>query len=86
MAPEFKMADGLMPSSKLVNMDTFTQLFNAASSAPQMAMEFDLTGAFVYWLQLQGATWIGDFKRTPEQIAQMQAAMVQAPPPEQPAV
>jgi hypothetical protein len=70
-APEFKLADGLMPSSKLVNIDTFTQLFNAAASAPQMNAEFDITGAFVYWLQLQGATWIGDFKRTPEQAAAM---------------
>lgn len=89
---QFKMADGFMPADKLMNMDVMGQLFNAAGALPQIAVEYDLMGMLVYSMQLQGAGWLQDFKRTPEQqqaqINQMQQAATAAgtrnPPPAKP--
>lgn len=85
----FKLADGFLPAEKLVGMDTMTTLFNAAGALPQIAAEYDLMGILSYSLQLQGASWLQDFKRTPDQqkayIQQMQQAATAAgtrnPPP-----
>ena len=86
-ALEFKLADGLMPSSQYINMETFQALFNAAGQNPQIAMSHDITGAFFYWLKLQGATWIDDFKIDPNKALQQQAQLTaaQTPPTQPPA-
>lgn len=77
-AMAFKLADGLMPSSQIINMETFQALFNAVGQNPTIGMQYDVTGAFFYWLKLQGASWIDDFKlQTPPQP---QAAPQQPPP------
>lgn len=58
----FKLADGLMPTSQIINMETFQALFNAVGQNPMIGAEYDVVGAFFYWLKLQGASWIDDFK------------------------
>lgn len=63
----FKLADGLMPTSQLLNMETFQALFNSVGANPMLAAEYDVTGIFFYWLKLQGATWLDSFKRPPQQ-------------------
>lgn len=71
----FKLSDGFMPSEKLVSLELMGQLFNAAGALPQIAVEYDLMGMFTYSMQLQGASWLGDFKRTPEQQVAYRGAM-----------
>lgn len=84
-ALEFKIADGVMPTSQLMSMDTFDALMNAAAQNPMLAQRFDITGAFIYFLQLKGATWLSDFeiKQQPQQpgMPQPQPGM---PPTAQP--
>lgn len=90
---KFKMADGFMPADKLVNTDTMNTLFNAAAAIPQIAVDYDLMGMLTYSMQLQGAGWMSDFKRTPagatEYRTQMgqsaEAAGTRNPPPAAPA-
>lgn len=64
---EFKIADGVLPVDKLVNLELFGQAFQFAQTVPQAAAEYDLMGMYIYMLKLQGATWVDDFKRTPQQ-------------------
>lgn len=62
IAIEFKIADGLMPTSQLMNFETFQALLNAAGQNPMLAQSYDVVGAFFYFLKLQGASWLDDFK------------------------
>ena len=34
-----------------------------AQGMPAVNAEYDIMGLFLYWCKLQGASWIGDFKR-----------------------
>jgi hypothetical protein len=78
---QFQIADGMMPSSKLVNMDLFGQVLQLAGAVPAAAAEWDLMGMFAYSLKLQGATWVNDFHRNPQQQQQyMQNVAATAPP------
>jgi len=74
----FTLSDGYMPSEKLLSSDNLGMLFQAAPAMPQIAVEYDLMGMFMYSMQLQGGGWMRQFKRTPEeqqaQLAQMQQA------------
>lgn len=63
---QFQVADGMLPTSKLVNLELFGQALQFASAAPAAAAEWDLMGMFAYSLKVQGATWVNDFRRTPE--------------------
>lgn len=80
-AMEFKLADGLLPSSSIVNMESFDKLMNVAAQNPAIAMQYDLVGMYVYSLKLQGATWVDDFKVQPAAAGQAPAAL---PPPTTP--
>jgi hypothetical protein len=62
---EFQLADGVIPVDKIANQEGFTVLMQMAGTNPQLAAEYDLIGAFAYFLQLNGATWINDFHRDP---------------------
>lgn len=64
---EFQIADGVLPSAKIVNPELLGQAFQAAAAIPQMAAEWDLMGMLAYQLQLSGAKWVKDFRRTPQQ-------------------
>lgn len=79
---QFKIADGIMPTDKLVNMESFNYALQLAMTQPAIGAEYDVLGMFFYQMQLQGANWIGEFKRTPEQkqaIQQQLAAQQGAP-------
>lgn len=86
---KFKMADGFMPSDKIVSTDTMNMLFQAAPALPQISVEYDLMGMLEYSMLLQGGGWMRNFKRSPEDQAayreQMgasaQAAGTRNPPP-----
>ena len=64
---EFQVADGALPSSKLINPELLGQAFQAVAAVPQMAAEWDIMGMFAYQMQLSGARWVSDFRRTPQQ-------------------
>lgn len=68
-ALEFKIADGVMPTSKFINFETFDKLLNVAAQNPMVSQRFDIVGAFMYYLKLQGASWIDDFVvQQPQQV------------------
>lgn len=67
IAWEFQLADGSLPSDKIVNFELFGQMLQYAGMNPQLAMDYDLVGMFVYQLKLQGARWVDNFKRTEDQ-------------------
>lgn len=74
----FRMADGYLPVDKMVSMDVMGTLFQVAPGMPQLDVEYDLMGMFIYSMRLNGANWLKDFKRTPEQIQQRMAMMTGA--------
>jgi hypothetical protein len=89
-APDFKMADGLMPSTKQANTQILTQAFTVMQNNPQLSLEYDVGGILVSVLHQQGATNLSEFKRSPEQQQQYLAQMQQmntatTPQPQQPA-
>jgi hypothetical protein len=76
VAWEFKLADGIMPSDKYLNFELFGQALQFGMSVPQAAAEWDMMGMFAYQLEMQGARWVKDFRRSKEDTAaQMQIAM-----------
>lgn len=89
-APDFKMADGLMPSTKLANTDAMVMALQTMQMNPELAITYDLGAILLSVLQQNGLTNINDYKRTPEQqqalrdqqVAQA-AAMAQAQTPPQ---
>jgi hypothetical protein len=70
---EFKISDGLVPSSKLMNSDTFSTAIQVIGSSPQIAGGYNLAPMFSYLMKSQGAN-IQDFEKSTEQQAYEQAA------------
>jgi len=68
---EFKIADGLIPSSEYINEETFQALFNMAGQNPMVMQSYDIMGIFAYWMKLKGANWIDDFKIQQQPAAPM---------------
>lgn len=86
-AAEFKLADGIIPVDKLATQEGFSILMQMAAGNPQLAAGYDIMGAFAYFLQLNGAAWVNDFKRDEagQQQYLQQANLLQNGPPEPPA-
>ena len=82
---EFKMTDGMLPLDKIMNPELLMVFLQTAQALPATATEYDIMGMFVYWAKLQGATWLEDFKRDPQQQQQFlqtvqQTSAATAPP------
>lgn len=72
-ALEFRMADGLMPTDAFVNMDLFTTILQMVAQYPPILAQWDIVSMIFYWLKLEGATWVDDFRikqETPTQPTQ----------------
>jgi hypothetical protein len=69
---DFKIADGLIPNSKLVNSDILSVAFQVLGSAPNIAAGYNLAPMFSYLMKSQGAR-IAEFEKSPEQQAYEQA-------------
>ncbi len=67
---QFKLTDGMTPSERILNLDIMGQVAQLGMAVPEINLEYDITGMFLYMFKMQGATWLDDFKRTPEQIQQ----------------
>lgn len=66
-AIEFRVADGVLPTSKLIGIDAFQGIMQMAMANPQIAVEYDIMGMMAHYLQLTGSSWVKDFKRAPVQ-------------------
>ena len=86
----FRMTDGALPMEKLMNPELMMVFLQTAQALPMAMAEYDVLGMFVYWLKLQGAYWLNDFKRNPAQQQQFlgllqQTSMAQNAQPQPPA-
>jgi hypothetical protein len=84
---EFQMTDGMLPTDKIMNPELLMVFLQTAQAIPAMSTEYDIMGMFMYWAKLQGAVWLDDFKRNPQQqeqflrtVKQTQTAMNPHPP------
>lgn len=69
---EFKVSDGLIPASKLINGDSLSVALQSISNSPQIAAGYNIAPLFSYFMKTQGAE-IADFEKSAEQIAYEQA-------------
>lgn len=69
---EFKVSDGLAPSSKLINSDSFQTALQVIGSSPQIGAGYNIGPMFSYLMKTQGAH-IADFEKSNEQVAYEQA-------------
>lgn len=65
---EFKVSDGLSPTSKLINSDAFQTALQVIGSSPQIGSGYNIGPMFSYLMKTQGAL-IGDFEKSNEQVA-----------------
>jgi hypothetical protein len=69
---EFKVSDGLVPASKLINGESFSVALQVMGSSPEIAAGYNVPQLFSYMMKTQGAK-ISDFEKSPEQLAYEQA-------------
>jgi hypothetical protein len=92
-ALEFRMADGLMPTDAYMNMGLFQSLLQTVAQFPPLLQQWDIVSMIFYWLKLEGATWVDDFRiqqqapvdpatTTANANAAATAAEAQQPPPQ----
>lgn len=72
---EFRISDGLIPSSKLINADTLAIAIQTIGSSPEISSGYNIAPMFSYLIKTQGAD-LSDFEKSPEQIAYEQALQV----------
>lgn len=70
---EFKVSDGLTPTDKLINSDTFAVALQVLGSSPQIGAGYNIAQLFSYMMKTQGAK-ITAFEKSAEQQAYEQAA------------
>jgi hypothetical protein len=77
----FQISDGLLPTDKLISGDLLQVFMQTIQTSPLFQAEFDIIGAFAYFMKMNGAHWFNDFRRNPEQrnavlsqLSQLQAA------------
>jgi len=69
---EFKVSDGLIPSSKLINGDTLATAIQVIGSSPAISAGYNIAPMFSYLMKTQGAK-LTSFEKSPEQMAYEQA-------------
>lgn len=70
----FKVSDGSLPSSKILNTDNFAVALQVIGSSPQIGSGYNIAQLFSYLMKTQGAD-VSDFEKSPEQVAYEQAMM-----------
>lgn len=69
---DFKLSDGLLPSSKIIGGEPLSTALQTIGSSPQLAGGYNITPMFSYLMKIQGAD-LRPFEKSPEQIAYEQA-------------
>jgi hypothetical protein len=67
---QFKLTDGQTPSEKLANLDVLSQVAQLGMAVPAINAEYDIAGMLLYSWKTQGAYWLDQFKRNPQQQQQ----------------
>lgn len=75
VAPEFKMADGVLPATKIANSEVLQQAIAFISQDPRLPLEYDTGGMIISILKQQGLHDLDSYKRTPEQQQQFQQGL-----------
>jgi hypothetical protein len=65
---DFKISDGLNPTSKLINADSFQTALQVIGSSPQIGSSYNIGPMFSYLMKTQGAQ-IDEFEKSNEQVA-----------------
>ena len=68
----FRITDGLIPSSKVINSENFSVALQTIATNPQIGGGYDVTKMFSYLMKTQGAD-LRPFEKSPEQLAFEQA-------------
>lgn len=69
---EFKISDGLLPTDKLMDSDSFTVALQTLATSPQISGNYNIAPLFSYLIKQRGAD-ISFAEKTPEQVAYEQA-------------
>jgi hypothetical protein len=69
-AIDFKLSDGQTPTEKLLNSELMTNVAQIGMAIPQVAAQYDIVGMLIHQWKQNGAWWLEDYKRTPEEMAQ----------------
>ena len=69
---EFKVSDGLIPSSKLINGESLATALQVIGSSPEISGGYNIAPMFSYLMKTQGAK-LTSFEKSPEQMAYEQA-------------
>lgn len=72
---EFKVADGLNPTDKLIDGESLALAFQTISQSPQLAQGFNIAPMFSYLMKARGAK-LQPFEKGPAQLAYEQAMAV----------
>ena len=81
---EFKISDGLLPSTKLLNADTIQLALQMFSTIPGFAEQYDAAGMAVRLLKGMGMEGLDDFKRAAPNTTGAGAQPAAAQPPGNP--
>lgn len=65
---EFRISDGLIPASKLINGEAFGAALQVIGQSPQIGKSYNIGPMFSYLMKTQGAA-ISDFEKSSEQVA-----------------
>lgn len=69
---DFRISDGLIPSDKIMNGESFSTAIQVIGSSPEIAQGYNLAPMFSYLMKSRGAD-LTDFEKSPEQLAYEQA-------------
>lgn len=69
---EFKISDGLVPSDKIINGDSWITALQVVGSSPQITGAYNVAPMFSYLMKTKGAD-LTPFEKSPEQLAYEQA-------------
>lgn len=69
-APNFLMADGILPSTKIANTEVAMQALQLMGADPMIQVEYNIGALAISMLKQQGLTDIEAYKRTPEEQEQ----------------
>ncbi len=69
---KFKVSDGLIPSTKLINAESTAVALQVLGSSPEIAAGYNIAPLFSYFMKTRGAN-VSEFEKSPEQTAYEQA-------------
>lgn len=69
---EFRVSDGLIPSTKIIDGDSLATALQVIGSSPEISQGYNIAPLFSYLMKVKGAK-ISEFEKSPEQVAYEQA-------------